>query len=176
MTSGIRAIDIMSHKVVTANQNMTIFEAAKLMNKHRIGGLPVCEGEKLIGLLTERDIMMKVIAVDKHPSKITVRQVMNSPLKAHGEKFEDITSLAHKLNEHDISRVPILHDGKLVGMVTNKDILEHAPHLLENFLERERMAAKGRPEHPAAFGICERCALSGHLHYTLDGFMCDDCS
>ncbi len=175
MTSGIRAIDIMSHKVVTANQNMTIFEAAKLMNKHRIGGLPVCEGEKLIGLLTERDIMMKVIAADKHPSKITVRQVMNSPLKAHGEKFEDITSLAHKLNEHDISRVPILHDGKLVGIVTNKDILEHAPHLLENFLERERMSAKGRPEHPAAFGICELCTLSGHLHYTQDGFKCDEC-
>ena len=175
MVSGIRAIDIMSHKLVTANQNMTIFEAAKLMNKHRIGGLPVCEGEKLIGLLTERDIMMRVIAVDKHPSKVTVKQVMNSPVKAYGEKFEDITSLAHKLNEHDISRVPILDNGKLVGIVTNKDILEHAPHLLENFLERARMASKGRPEHAAAFGICERCNLSGHLHYTLNGFMCDEC-
>ncbi len=175
MTSGIRAIDIMSHKVVTANQNMTIFEAAKLMNKHRVGGLPVCEGDKLIGLLTERDIMMKVIAADKHPSKTTVRQVMNSPLKAHGQKFEDISSLARKMNEHDISRVPIIHESKLVGIVTNKDILEHAPHLLETFLERIRISVKGKPEHPEAFGICERCNLSGHLHYTINGFICDEC-
>lgn len=175
MNSGIRAIDIMSHKVVTATQNMTIFEAAKLMNKHRVGGLPVCEGDKLIGLLTERDIMMKVIAADKHPSKTTVRQVMNSPLKAHAEKFEDITSLARKMNEHDISRVPVLHEGKLVGIVTNKDILEHAPHLLETFLERIRISAKGKPEHPEAFGVCEMCNLSGHLHYTANGFICDEC-
>ena len=52
MKSGIRAIDIMNHNVVTCTPDMTVSEIAKLMNKHRIGGLPVCSESNLSGLIT----------------------------------------------------------------------------------------------------------------------------
>ena len=127
MKSGIRAIDFMNHKVITVTPDMTVKEAAKLMNVHRVGGVPVCEGKELLGLLTERDIMMRVTALDKLPSSLKVGQVMQSPLKAIGEKFEDLSSLARKMSEHKISKIPIVEDGKLIGIVTDGDIREAGP-------------------------------------------------
>ena len=175
MKSGIRAIDIMNHNVVTCTQDMTISEVAKLMNKHRIGGLPVCSDSNLNGLITERDIMMKVIAKGLNPTNVTVKQVMNSPMKATADKFSDIVDLARLMNDYDVSRVPILDSGKLVGIVTNKDVLVNAPELLDTFVERAHINNKGKPSHPEAFGFCEICSDRGHLHYSQDGFRCDDC-
>ncbi len=176
MKSGLRAIDFMSHKVVTVTPNMTVKEAAKLMNVHRVGGVPVCEGDKLIGLLTERDIMMRVIALDKKPSTLKVSAVMQTPLKAIGKKFEDLSSLARKMHEHGISKIPIVDKGKLIGLVTNKDIVAHAPDLLETFIERLAASDKGMAGHPAAFGQCEACGSNGHLHFIRGHFICDECN
>lgn len=175
MKSGIRAIDFMNHKVITVTQDMTVREAAKLMNIHRVGGVPVCEGGALVGLLTERDIMMRVTALDKVPSSLKVKQVMQSPLKAIGEKFEDLSSLARKMSKHDISKIPIVDNGKLIGIVTNKDVVAHAPDLLDTFIERLAASNKELGGHPAAFGQCETCSSHGHLHYNMDHFICDDC-
>jgi|TARA_Y100000310_G_scaffold339109_1_gene430775 CBS domain-containing protein len=176
MKSGLRAIDFMSHKVVTVTPDMTIKEAAKLMNTHRVGGVPVCNGDNLIGLLTERDIMMRVIALDKKPSTLKVSSVMQTPLKAIGKKFEDLSSLARKMHEHGISKIPIVDKGKLIGLVTNKDIVAHAPDLLETFIERLAASDKGRAGHPAAFGQCEACGSNGHLHFMSGQFICDECN
>ncbi len=176
MKSGIRAIDFMNHKVVTVTPDMTIREAAKLMNVHRVGGVPVCDGGDLVGLLTERDIMMRVTALDKLPSSLTVSQIMQSPLKATGTKFEDLSSLARKMREHSISKIPIVDSGKLIGIVTNKDVVAHAPDLLDTFIERLAASGKGMAGHPAAFGQCEDCGSHGHLHFQMDQFLCDDCT
>jgi len=175
MKSGLRAIDLMNHKVITATKNMTISEAAKLMNKYRVGGLPVCEGKKLVGLVTERDIMMKVIATEKHPSKILVNQIMSSPLRVTGEKFEDISLLARKMRDHDVSRIPIIEEDILIGIVTNKDIVRHAPDLIEILLEKMHIINQGHPSHPEAFGVCETCNSQGHLHFKKSNFICEDC-
>jgi CBS domain-containing protein len=176
MKSGLRAIDFMSHKVVTVTPNMTIKEAAKLMNVHRVGGVPVCENGKLVGLLTERDIMLRVTALDKKPSALKVNSVMQSPLKAIGEKFEDLLSLSRKMHEHGISKIPIVDKGKLIGIVTNKDIVAHAPDLLDTFIERLAASDKGSDGHPAAFGQCETCGSHGHLHFVNGQFICDECA
>ena len=175
MKSGIRAIDIMNHNVVTCTPDMTVSEIAKLMNKHRIGGLPVCSESNLSGLITERDIMMKVIAKGLNPKEIKVKQVMNAPLKATADKFSDIVELARLMNDYDVSRVPILDSGKLVGIVTNKDVLVNAPELLDVFVERANINKKGKPNHPEAFGVCEACSEKGHLHFSQHGFRCNDC-
>jgi len=145
------------------------------MNVHRVGGVPVCEGKDLVGLLTERDIMLRVTVLDKLPSSLKVGQVMQSPLKATGEKFEDLSSLARKMSEHDISKIPIVEDGKLIGIVTNKDVVAHAPDLLDTFIERLAASNKELGGHPAAFGQCETCGSHGHLHFKMDQFICDDC-
>ena len=77
--SGIRVKEIMTGEVVIVRPEMSITEVARLMNSFRIGGLPVVEHGKLIGMLTERDIMNRVVAANLKPSDMTVSQVMTSP-------------------------------------------------------------------------------------------------
>tara|TARA_Y100000034_G_scaffold67949_1_gene81980 strand:+ start:1658 stop:2191 length:534 start_codon:yes stop_codon:yes gene_type:complete len=175
MGSGIRVIDIMSHKVVTATPNMTVSEVAKLMNKHRIGGVPVCEGNKFVGLITERDIMLRVIALNRKPSSLRVKQVMQSKPRVVTEKFEDLTTVTRKFVDHEVSRIPVLDGNKIVGVVTHKDVVRHAPALLDLFIEKLKVSTQGKPEHPEAFGTCESCDNTGHLHFLNESFVCDEC-
>ena len=79
------------------------------------------------------------------------------------------------MSEHKISKIPIVEDGKLIGIVTNKDVVAHAPDLLDTFIERLAASDKGLAGHPAAFGQCEACGSHGHLHFQMDQFICDDC-
>ena len=71
MKSGVRAIDFMTTNVLTTTKDKTIDDIAKVLNKYRIGGLPVVNSRgNILGIITERDIMRRVISPDKKPSKI----------------------------------------------------------------------------------------------------------
>jgi CBS domain-containing protein len=175
MESGIRAIDIMTKTTVATTPNMSIAEASKLMNDFRVGGLPVIDNKgQLLGIVTERDIMHNVVALDKVPSKVLVKDIMSKPPKVIGTENEDMNSLARKMAQFDVARIPIIKNNELVGMVTNKDILKHAPELLDIVLEKAKV--KGRyVEDPISFGSCELCGASTNLIFKENKFLCSTC-
>ena len=176
MKSGVRAIDFMSTNTVVAKPDETIACIAKRLNKYRIGGLPVVNSRgNIIGLLTERDIMRNVIAVDKKPGNVKVKEVMNkNPLVL--DKFEDMNDIAKKMKRHDVSRIPITEGKKLVGMVTNKDIIEQSPPLIDVILEQSRIKGpQDKESMPSALGKCEMCGSNGNLTFARDQFICEIC-
>lgn len=176
MRSGIAVGEIMNVRVVTAKPNMTVREAAKLANKYRIGGLPVItEKKKLTGVITERDIMTKVVAKNRKPEKVKVKDIMTSPPKVTSTPDEDMNSVAKKMSEYDVSRMPVVTENKkLVGIVTNKDVIENAPRLIDVLLEQARL--KGPEDiEPIAFGVCEECGEKGALSYSNGEFLCEEC-
>ena len=80
MKSGINVGEIMNVRVATVTPDTTIKEVAKLANKYRIGGLPVInKNRKLVGIVTERDVMRKVVALNKKPSVVKVKEIMADP-------------------------------------------------------------------------------------------------
>lgn len=174
----INASDIMTTQVVTAVPNMGLVAAGKLMNKYRIGGLPVLNGKgRIVGILTERDIMREVIAANKKPSSLKVRDIMKTQLIT-GEPSENMTSLAKKMHKFDLTRIPIVNGEKLVGIVTNKDIIEHAPSLIELIIEQARVkgpALQYNKSQPVAFGKCEKCGIHDHLTFKENQFLCEFC-
>lgn len=175
MKSGVRAIDFMSTNVITATKDQTIAEIAKVLNKYRIGGLPVINSRgNIVGILTERDIMRKVISIDRKPGRTKVEDVMNkSPVLIH--KFEDMNDIAKKMKNHDVTRIPVVDGKKLVGIVTNKDVLEQSPPLIDVILEQAKI--KGvEDEMPNALGKCEFCGSNGNLKFHRDLFLCDVCA
>lgn len=178
MRTGISAADIMSSNVITAASDMTLVEAAKVMNKYRLGGLPVLKNNKLVGIITERCIMKRVIAKNKLPGKVRVKEIMVPKTKLIiGEKHEDIDSIAQKMARHDLTRIPILADDKLVGIITNRDILQHSSEHINILLEQARIKGpkdKG-PHYPLAHGKCEKCGASGNLAYNAGEFLCELC-
>lgn len=175
MASGIKAIDIMTGEVVIARADMTVSEAARLMNIFRIGGLPVVEQGKLVGMLTERDIMKGVVASNKRPAEVLVSEIMTSPPKVTATVDEDLSILAEKIAKFDVTRIPIIDkDGRVVGIVTNRDVITNSKEYLEILLEQAKV--KGQlSEDYAAYGKCELCQQSAHLFFKNNRFVCDNC-
>ncbi|RLG59531.1 MAG: hypothetical protein DRN95_01845 [Candidatus Hydrothermarchaeota archaeon] len=113
--------DIMTKNVKTISPNATMEEAAQEMRKNKIGCLVVVEGEKPIGIITERDLAYKIIAQGKS-LETKVREVMSSDLKTI-EKDANIKQAAKLMASHVIRRLPVVEKGKLIGIVTIDDIM-----------------------------------------------------
>jgi len=172
--SGIKAADIMTKEVVIAHPDMTIVEAAKLMNRFRIGGLPVLKDGKLHGIVTERDIMRAVVEPNKLPSAVTVKEIMTSPPNICGREDEDMNSIVQKMASYNVTRIPIVDESnRLRGIVTNKDVLKSSSEFIDVLLEQAKI--KGVREDYTAFGKCELCGESAHLLFHKGKFVCDNC-
>lgn len=113
--------DIMTKNVKTISPNATMEEAAQEMRKNKIGCLVVVEGEKPIGIITERDLAYKIIAQGKN-LETKVKEVMSSDLKTI-DKDANIKQAARLMASHVIRRLPVVEKGKLVGIVTIDDIM-----------------------------------------------------
>ena len=173
-SSGIKASDIMNRNLVIASPDLTISELAQLLNKFRIGGAPVVEEGRLVGVITERDLMTRVIAVDKQPSQTFVKDVMTSPPTVFAEESEDMNSIAYKMAKHDVTRMPIVNsENDVVGIVTNRDILKNSSELIDVLIEQARI--KGFSKEHNAFGKCESCGDSTNLSFKKGSFLCDVC-
>lgn len=175
MPSGIRAIDIMTGEVIIARPDMTISEAARLMNTFRVGGLPVVEGGKLTGMVTERDIMRGVVAANRKPEDVKVSDIMTSPPKVTATIYEDLSNLADKITKFDVTRLPVIDEnGVLVGIVTNRDVLVNSKEYMEVLLEQAKVKGHLQDEY-SAFGKCEMCHQASHLIFKDNRFVCDSC-
>lgn len=173
--SDIKAIDIMTSEVVLARPDMTVAEAARLMNIFRIGGLPIVEDAKLIGMLTERDIMKNVVATNKKASEVLVSAVMTCPPKVFGTLDEPLSSLAQKISKFDVTRIPIVdNEGKVVGIVTNRDVIKYSTEYLETLIEQAKIKGELKQDY-SAFGKCELCGQPSHLLFKDSRFVCDNC-
>jgi CBS domain-containing protein len=109
--------------VVTISPEQNVIAACQLMREKNVGCLVAVEGEKLRGILTDRDIALKVTAEKKDPQQTKVRDIMtaNPNRIAVNKTLHDLTALMHA---HHVRRVPIVDGGdKVVGMITLDDLL-----------------------------------------------------
>jgi len=123
----MRAYEIMTKKVITISKDKTAYQAAKLMRKHDIGALPIMDGSKLIGIITESDIFKNVVAKNILPGKISVKSIMTEKVITAPP---DIT--VHELNgilyTNSIRRILIVDKGKILGIVSASDLIRQAYH------------------------------------------------
>ncbi len=112
------AQDIMTRKVYTIRSDASAQEAAQLLDQHRISGLPVVdEGSDIIGIVTEAYIISKV---DKEGLRVS--DIMSTEVISVNEETA-ASEIALLLTERKIKRVPVVQDGKLVGIVSRADIV-----------------------------------------------------
>lgn len=159
MTSAkLPVLEIMTRDPVTTTADLPLNEAATVMRDRGVGSLIVLDGKNATGILTERDIVTKVAAEDKKPSSLTVRDVMSSPVIAI-HPHEDVEEAARRMSARRIRRLPVVEDGRLVGIVTENDILRIMPSLVE--ITRERARA-GLADEEVAEGHCDVCGVLSH--------------
>jgi len=114
--------DIMVGEVITIQANATVRKAVKLMNSREIGCLIVVEEGKPTGIVTERDMMKRVLAATRDLRAVEVAEVMSKPLLS-AEPEQEIEEAVKLMFKHKIKKLPVIENGRLVGLVTLTDII-----------------------------------------------------
>lgn len=171
--------EIMSSPVITVQDSQDVVEAAKIMEVGQIGALIVTGKEgKPVGVLTEHDIVIRVVAQGLIPRRAKVGDSMTTPLRTVDPELS-ITDAARVMSRYNIRRLGVVYKGDLVGIVTSRDILRVTPELFEILQEQARMepeAEEAVPESPTLAGYCERCgAWSDNLREFEGQFLCEEC-
>ena len=113
--------DVMTKSVISVDAALTINETAKMMEDAKVGAVIVMEDNVPVGIVTDRDFSVKVAA---HAYQITepVKQIMSSPLFSIGSD-ETVRTAADLMHDRKIRKLPVIDDGKVVGIITSTDIV-----------------------------------------------------
>lgn len=115
------------NKAIVIDSDIKLRDAAKLMSEKRIGSLIIMKKDKIVGILTERDVLRSVNKLDSRVSEIMARNVITI------NADESIDNAALLMSKHKIKRLPVLEKGKLVGIITATDLLAHSDELGADF-------------------------------------------
>jgi len=173
--------DIMTSPVITINEDDTIDKAAQLMAKHNLGCVIVTskKGNKPLGIITERDLVIRVLAKNAKASKLTAKDVMTTPLITVVPD-ETLSEAARRMSRLNIRRMGVMYKGNLAGIISSKDILAITPELIEIMQEKARLegetAAREADEHPPLAGYCDQCGRWADDLKEIEGsFICEEC-
>ena len=123
MTNGktITIANVMTKSVISVDASLTINEAAKMMEDAKVGAVIVMENNLPVGIVTDRDFSVKVVS---HAYQITapVKQIMSSPLVSINSD-ETVRMAADLMHDRRIRKLPVIDDGKIVGIITATDIV-----------------------------------------------------
>lgn len=124
--------DCMCGEVYCVKTNTTANEIAKLMQKNHIGCVPVCdETNKIVGLITDRDIVLRGIACDKDTNKTVASEIMTTNVCICNEN-DDICEVEKKMSKNQIRRIPVVDNYKVIGIVTLGDLAHYNKEIGEN--------------------------------------------
>jgi len=121
--------DVMVEDVISVPEKATVKEAAKLMHQHEIGCLIVVKNGKPVGIVTETDMVKRVILKPLHPEKTEVRKIMSGPLVVVNPQMS-LEEASKIMRKQKIKKLPVIEKGRLVGLVTTTDIVR-SPELMK---------------------------------------------
>jgi len=122
--------DVMVEDVVTTDEDSTVMQAVKIRNKLEIGCLIVMRKGKPAGILTERDLLKRVLAKSKDPKKIKVSEVMSKPL-VFGKPQMEVEEVVKLMFKMKIKKLPVVgKNGRLVGLITLTDLVRFQPQMI----------------------------------------------
>jgi CBS domain-containing protein len=118
---GMTVKDVMTRDVEACEPNASVKEAAELMARKDVGPIPIVEDGTLVGIVTDRDIVIRVIAEGRAPEQTTVGEISSKELVTVSpeDDFEDAMRL---LAEHQVRRLPVVEEDRLVGILAQADI------------------------------------------------------
>jgi CBS domain-containing protein len=173
--------DVMSSPAITVEENAPANRVAELMDKHALGCIIVTNKEgKPVGIITERDLVLRVLSKNVKPDTVKADEVMTSPLITV-EPDATIAETARRMSRLNIRRLGVIYKGQLVGIISSKDVLGVMPELLEiiqekALIEGENMAEEEHEEPAPLAGYCDHCGTWSDSLTEVNGeYLCEDC-
>ena len=169
--------EAMRTRILTCSPSDTVKKVAKCMRKNKVGSSIIMSKKKPIGIVTESDILEKVVAEGKDANKVRVEEIMSTPLITI-DPYVTIEDAMKIMSKHNIRRLPVVDKGKLIGIVTEKDLFRISPTLIE--ISKEWSLIEGAlPTASSQISMSGKCEGCGRLSTDLievDGrFLCEDC-
>ncbi|MCR6623569.1 MAG: CBS domain-containing protein [archaeon YNP-LCB-024-027] len=116
--------DFMTKTIYTVDCNATVAEASKIMLEKNVGYLIVLDGGQPVGMISERDIVFKVVALGKDPTNVKVSEIMSKPLITV-DPDATISDAVEIMVKNGLRRIPVVKDGIIYGVFTTRDLAAH---------------------------------------------------
>ena len=126
----LKAGDVMVREVITIDENASVKEAADIMNQFEIGSIIATRKGKAAGIITERDLLKRIVAKGKNAKKTRVKDIMSSPLVVITPNT-DLEEAARLMFEKKIKKLPVIDQNRLVGLVSLTDIARYQPEIIK---------------------------------------------
>lgn len=159
METRLAVRDVMTRTVVTATPDMSAAEAGKKMVENRVGNILIVEKGGPVGIVTESDMVAKVISKNVKPGSIKLEQLMSQPLITT-KSSDDINDAVLMMAQKKIRRLPVIDDGALVGIITDADVIQASSEInqiLDNLIQMNRETVLDRRDVIVTQGECEEC-------------------
>jgi CBS domain-containing protein len=126
----------MTSNPTSVRPDLPVSEAARVMRSEDVGSLPVVEGDRLVGVVTDRDIAVRVVAEGKDPDAVAVAEIQSTdPVTVNPD--QDLREALVQMARHQVRRLPVVADGRLVGVLAQADVAREAGGSLTGELVEE---------------------------------------
>ncbi len=152
--------------------------AGEMMRNNRRYSLIATKKGMAIGMVTDSDLIKKVVAKNKTPSTVKIKEMMSTPLVTISPE-EDIIKAADKMKKNGIKRLAVVRNDEILGVIELSDVARASPEMVELLEYKIRLRDKApQPINDTTSGICESCGnYSPHLSRYSDGrWMCETCT
>jgi CBS domain-containing protein len=113
--------DIMTQNVISVDEEESVLRASQVMRDANVGSVPVVRGDKLVGIITDRDIVVRNVADGEDVDNVTCKNIMTTDLVTCSPDM-DVDEVAALMSKHQVRRIPVVENGKVVGMVSLGDL------------------------------------------------------
>ena len=120
-----RIRDVMTSNPAAAEPSTTVVEAAKVMAAEDVGPIPIVEGDRLVGVVTDRDLVVRVLAEGRDPSSTTIGEIASSDLVTV-QPDADLSEAVELMSRRQVRRLMVVENGRLVGIVAQADVARAA--------------------------------------------------
>src|SRR3989339_481040 len=179
MKTGYKVYDCMTTKPIFASPDLSLEECAKMMAQNHVGALVIKENHQSKGLITEQDIVRKVLAKGINPLTKKVKDFMETKLIMTSPD-DDIYDALIKMRDSNIRHLPVVDNGKMVGLLTLKDVLKIETQLFELLVEKFELREEKRKPVDRIIereAICQGCgAYVEDVKKVKGSLLCERCA
>lgn len=174
----LRVKDLMTENIISIDGKDSVMNAARLMSEKEVSSLVVKHEREFQGMITDRDILSRVVSKGLDPTKVKVREVMTSPLITVSEE-STVDDAANKMKQNSVRRLVVEKNHQKVGIIAESDIIRINPELHFLIRERAKLEARPSPAEPRKVvlaGFCDECEnYSSELRNANGKWLCEDC-
>ncbi|MBP2144034.1 CBS domain-containing protein [Methanococcus voltae] len=180
MNLEVSVTEAMSAPVKTVGLDTTLYEVANTLKEHGIGCLIALNDlQKPVGIITEKDLVLNVVARNLKSKEITVREIISSKKLISISPRSTVMDAAKKMDELTVKRLPVIDGDKLLGIITVSDITKVSPELFNLLLEASIIHTNENEydfvKKEEMNGICEVCGAQDSVNFVNGKYVCRNC-